>query len=77
VLFQGYNTWHSFQYLFLLWLINRLRAQRGEIENGFVRRLVARGNMTAYYTCFLERAPDLLLLRSLSVFASADDRVDI
>src|SRR5262249_54577184 len=22
VLFQGYNTWHSFQYLFLLWLIN-------------------------------------------------------
>ena len=23
VLFQGYNAWHSFQYLFLLWLINR------------------------------------------------------
>lgn len=29
VLFQGYNTWHSFQYLFLLWIINRLRDQRG------------------------------------------------
>ncbi|MBZ5582578.1 MAG: hypothetical protein LAQ30_10315 [Acidobacteriia bacterium] len=53
VLFQGYNTWHSFQYLFLLWLINRLRDQRGEIEDGFVRRLVRRRSMSAYYGCFL------------------------
>jgi len=53
VLFQGYNTWHSFQYLFLLWLINRLRDQRGEIDNGFVRRLVRRQGMGAYYLCFL------------------------
>ena len=36
VLFQGYNTWHSFQYLFLLWVINRLRYQRGEIDNPLV-----------------------------------------
>src|SRR5262249_34859248 len=42
VLFQGYNTWHSFQYLFLLWLINRLREQRGEIREGLVRKLVRR-----------------------------------
>jgi hypothetical protein len=53
VLFQGYNTWHSFQYLFLLWLINRLRDQRGEIENRFVRGLVRRDSMAAYYLCFL------------------------
>jgi hypothetical protein len=53
VLFQGYNTWHSFQYLFLLWLINRLRDERGEIENGFVRRLVRRGSIAPYYACFL------------------------
>src|SRR5882724_11936659 len=45
VLFQGYNTWHSFQYLFLLWLINRLRDQRGEISNPFVRGLVRRNSM--------------------------------
>jgi len=53
VLFQGYNTWHSFQYLFLLWMINRLREARGEIESPFVRRLVQRNSMAAYYGCFL------------------------
>jgi len=53
VLFQGYNTWHSFQYLFLLWLINRLRDQRGELQDGLVRRLVRREGMGAYYLCFL------------------------
>jgi hypothetical protein len=53
VLFQGYNTWHSFQYLFLLWLINKLRDQRGEIDDGFIRRLIRRRGMGAYYLCFL------------------------
>ena len=57
-----YNTWQSFQYLFMLWLINRLRAHRGEIENGFVRRLVARRNMTAYYTCFLAATGVMVVL---------------
>jgi len=62
VLFQGYNTWHSFQYLFLLWLINRLRDQRGEIENGFVRRLVRRDSMGAYYLCFLAATGFMVIL---------------
>ncbi|HVN07295.1 MAG TPA: hypothetical protein VMT86_22905 [Bryobacteraceae bacterium] len=53
ILFQGYNTWHSFQYLFLMWLINRLRYQRGEIDNPFVRALAARESMVPYYLCFL------------------------
>jgi hypothetical protein len=53
ILFQGYNTWHSFQYLFLLWLINRLRYQRGEIDNPFVRALARRRSMIPYYLCFL------------------------
>ncbi len=53
ILFQGYNTWHSFQYLFLLWLINRLRYQRGEIENPFVRAIARRRSMIPYYLCFL------------------------
>lgn len=65
VLFQGYNTWHSFQYLFLLWLINRLRLQRGEIEDGFVRRLVG-GGMTLYYACFLA-ATGVMVLITLAV----------
>jgi hypothetical protein len=53
VLFQGYNTWHSFQYLFLLWLINRLRFEKGQIENPFVRSLASHRSMVPYYLCFL------------------------
>ena len=68
VLFQGYNTWHSFQYLFLLWLINRLRDQRGEISNGFVRKLVRRDSMVAYYACFLA-ATGVMVLLTLAVRA--------
>jgi hypothetical protein len=62
VLFQGYNTWHSFQYLFLLWLINRLRDERGELEDGFVRRLVRRNSMAPYYACFLAATGVMVLL---------------
>ena len=62
VLFQGYNTWHSFQYLFLLWVLNKLRDQRGELEDGFVRRLVRRKGMGAYYVCFLAATGVLTLL---------------
>ncbi len=62
VLFQGYNTWHSFQYLFLLWLINRLRDQRGEIGSAFVRGIVRRNNMAAYYLCFLAATGVMVLL---------------
>jgi len=62
VLFQGYNTWHSFQYLFLLWLINRLRDQRGEIENPFVRRLVRQESMVPYYACFLAATGVMVIL---------------
>jgi hypothetical protein len=65
VLFQGYNTWHSFQYLFLLWLINRLRDQRGELENGFVRKLVRRDSMVPYYICFLAATGVMVVLTML------------
>jgi len=62
ILFQGYNTWHSFQYLFLLWLINRLRDQRGELEDGVVRRLVRREGMGRYYLCFLAATGVMVLV---------------
>jgi len=62
VLFQGYNTWHSFQYLFLLWLINRLRDERGELQDGLVRRLVRHRTMGVYYFCFLAATGVLVLL---------------
>lgn len=65
VLFQGYNTWHSFQYLFLLWLMNRLRDQRGELDDGIVRRLVRRRGMGVYYAFFLGATGVLVLLTLL------------
>jgi hypothetical protein len=65
ILFQGYNTWHSFQYLFLLWLINRLRDQRGELEDGVVRKLVRRQGMGAYYLCFLGATGVMVVLTLL------------
>jgi hypothetical protein len=37
--FQGFNAWHSFQYLGLLWLMNRRSLERGEISKPLVRKL--------------------------------------
>ncbi len=65
VLFQGYNTWHSFQYLFLLWLLNRLRDARGEIDNPFLHKLIRRNSMVPYYLCFLVATGVLVLLTLL------------
>ncbi|PWU02538.1 MAG: hypothetical protein C5B51_20575 [Terriglobia bacterium] len=65
VLFQGYNTWHSFQYLFLLWLLNRLRDERGEIDNVFMHKLIRRNSMFPYYLCFLAATGILVLLTML------------
>ncbi|OGC78246.1 MAG: hypothetical protein A2Z27_01965 [candidate division Zixibacteria bacterium RBG_16_50_21] len=49
VAFQGYNTWHSFQYLALTWYINKLRAKRGEIANPTVRNISLRNKPYAFY----------------------------
>jgi hypothetical protein len=37
--FQSMNAWHSFQYLGLVWLINTMRMERGQLQNKFVQRL--------------------------------------
>jgi len=76
VLFQGYNTWHSFQYLFLLWLINRLRDQRGEISDGLVRRIVRRNTMGIYYLCFLAATGVMVVITIIvrSLTALSPDR---
>ncbi len=62
VLFQGYNTWHSFQYLFLFWFINRLRYARGEIDSRLVRSIVCRGRVLPYYAAFLAATAVLVLI---------------
>jgi hypothetical protein len=39
IAFQGFNTWHSFQYMALTWYILLLRRQRGERETGVMQWL--------------------------------------
>jgi hypothetical protein len=49
VAFQGFNTWHSFQYLGLTYYINRIRHERGEISNAFVDKISGEGKGWQYY----------------------------
>jgi hypothetical protein len=49
IAFQGFNTWHSFQYLALTWYINTLRWQRGEIQAPLMRWLSEAGKGRFYY----------------------------
>lgn len=48
--FQGMNVWHSFQYLALTWYINRLRADRGDLQRTpLVQRISVDGKARVYY----------------------------
>ena len=49
VAFQGFNTWHSFQYLALTWFILTQKASRGEIGSPFVRRLSGPRRAVRFY----------------------------
>jgi hypothetical protein len=53
IAFQGYNTWHSFQYLALVWYINKLRKERGEIHGPIMRAISGPGNTWKFYGLFL------------------------
>jgi hypothetical protein len=49
VAFQGFNAWHSFQYLALTYYINRLRHERGEIGARFIDKMSEDGRTLRYY----------------------------
>ena len=49
VAFQGFNTWHSLQYLALTWFILGRNAEHGEIGSQFVRRLAGTEKTGIYY----------------------------
>ncbi len=49
VAFQGFNTWHSFQYLGLTYYINRLRHEKGEIGTKFIDKISESGKTWQYY----------------------------
>ena len=48
--FQGFNTWHSFQYLALTWYSHTLRQQRGAIASPFMHWLSSPG--ASRFGCF-------------------------
>lgn len=49
VAFQGFNTWHSLQYLALTWFILSRKAETGEIGNGFVRKISGTSHTGVFY----------------------------
>ncbi len=49
VAFQGFNTWHSFQYLGLTLYINRIRDQRGKIHTPLIHNISEVGKGWKFY----------------------------
>jgi hypothetical protein len=49
VAFQGFNAWHSFQYLGLTFYINTLRHQKGEIGTKFIDEMSEAGKSWMFY----------------------------
>jgi len=53
IAFQGFNTWHSLQYLALTWFILSRQADRGEIGSGFVRRISGTSHTGVFYAAMI------------------------
>jgi hypothetical protein len=53
VAFQGFNTWHSLQYLALTWFILTRQADRNEIGSGFVRKISGVSKTKAFYAAMV------------------------
>jgi hypothetical protein len=53
VAFQGFNTWHSLQYLALTWFILTRKAERGEIGSEFVRGLAGKSHTRRFYSAMV------------------------
>jgi hypothetical protein len=49
VSFQGFNTWHSLQYLALTWFILGREAAEGKISNRFVRSIASGASPGKFY----------------------------
>lgn len=62
IAFQGFNTWHSFQYMALTWYIIVLRRQRGERETGIMQWLADNDHGQFRYFYSLNIALTLLAL---------------
>ncbi|MDP8968874.1 MAG: hypothetical protein M3N04_09765 [Actinomycetota bacterium] len=49
VAFQGFNVWHSLQYLALVWFLMAMRKERGEIDSPLVARANEPGRVWRFY----------------------------
>jgi hypothetical protein len=49
VAFQGFNVWHSLQYLALVWFLMAIRKERGEIDNRFVAEMNGPDRVWRFY----------------------------
>jgi hypothetical protein len=65
VTFQGFNTWHSLQYIGLAWWINVLRKERAEISSPLVNRISGRSRAPYFYAACL--VPTLIFLAIIAV----------
>ena len=70
IAFQGFNTWHSFQYLALTWYITTLRQQRGDIGPGPLQAIAAKGRFGTFYGANLMLTLGALALIGLVVTLS-------
>jgi hypothetical protein len=53
VAFQGFNTWHSLQYLALTWFILSRKAETGQIGSDFVRRISGTSHTGVFYASMI------------------------
>jgi hypothetical protein len=53
VAFQGFNTWHSLQYLALTWFILSRKAARGEAQGLVTRKLAGVEHTGAFYAAMI------------------------
>ncbi len=49
VAFQGMNAWHSCQYMALVWYMNKLRKERGEVTSGWIGGMSGPGRSLRFY----------------------------
>jgi hypothetical protein len=49
VAFQGFNVWHSLQYLALVWFLMAMRKERGEIDNRLVAQMNGPDRVRRFY----------------------------
>jgi hypothetical protein len=53
VAFQGFNTWHSLQYLALTWFILSRNAERGAIEGSLTQKLAGSEKTGRFYVAMI------------------------